>query len=215
MIIYAKIEPFFIALEDFFIKQSIYMYLFFDTETTGLPKRWQASISELDNWPRMVQIAWLIFDKSGNQLESQDYIIRPDGFLIPKEAENVHKISTEVALQKGIKLETALHQFAEAIEKVEIIVAHNINFDEKIVGAEFLRKNIPHQFFQRVQICTMLASTDYCGILKNQKLKWPRLSELHIKLFGVDFEEAHDALVDVKACAKCFFELQKRKIINV
>ncbi len=191
------------------------MYLFFDTETTGLPLDWKAPISKLENWPRLVQIAWLVFDKSGNQLDSRNYIIRPDGFVIPKEAQAVHKISTERALEEGIPLATALTEFAEAIAQNQILVAHNMNFDEKIVGAEFLRAEIPNEFFQKIQICTMLVSTDYCGIYKNGKIKWPRLSELHIKLFGIDFEEAHDAFVDVKACAKCFFELRKRKVITV
>lgn len=190
------------------------MYLFFDTETTGLPLNWRAPISKLDNWPRMVQIAWLAFDKAGNELDSRNYIIKPDGFTIPKEAEAVHKISTQRALKEGIALEVALKEFADAIDKNEILVAHNMNFDEKIVGAEFLRAEVPNNFFKKTQICTMLASTDYCNIYKRGKIKWPRLSELHIKLFGVDFEEAHDAFVDVNACAKCFFELRKKGIIK-
>ncbi len=190
------------------------MYLFFDTETTGLPLKWKAPLSDLDNWPRLVQIAWLVYDKSGNQLDSRNYIIKPEGFTIPKEAEAVHKISTEKAIAEGEPLRKVLTKFAEAIDQNQILVAHNMNFDEKIVGAEFLRTQTPNNFFKKAQICTMLTSTDYCGIYKRGKIKWPRLSELHIKLFGVDFEEAHDAFVDVKACAKCFFELQKRGVIK-
>ena len=44
------------------------MYLFFDTETTGLPKNWKAPITDLENWPRLVQLAWLVYDNIGNKI---------------------------------------------------------------------------------------------------------------------------------------------------
>ena len=47
------------------------MYLFFDTETTGLPKRWNAPVTDLENWPRLVQLAWIMYDDRGNMLESR------------------------------------------------------------------------------------------------------------------------------------------------
>ena len=66
------------------------MYLIFDTETTGLPKRWDAPITDTDNWPRCIQIAWQLHDGMGNLIEHQDYIITPDGFNIPYDAEKIH-----------------------------------------------------------------------------------------------------------------------------
>ena len=84
------------------------MYLFFDTETTGLPKKWQAPVSDLDNWPRIVQLAWILSDDKGKQLAGQNYIIKPEGFLIPEESSRVHGISTEKAMNEGIALEKAL-----------------------------------------------------------------------------------------------------------
>ena len=77
------------------------MYLTFDTETTGLPKNYSAPISETDNWPRMVQIAWQINDKSGNLISSESHIIKPRDFTIPFNAEKIHGISTEKAIEKG------------------------------------------------------------------------------------------------------------------
>ena len=53
------------------------MYLFFDTETTGLPKRWNAPVTDLENWPRLVQLAWIMYDDRGNMLESRDVIVKP------------------------------------------------------------------------------------------------------------------------------------------
>ena len=69
------------------------MYLIFDTETTGLPKKDQAPISDVDNWPRVVQIAWQFHDESGKLLENHNLLIKPDGFEIPYSAEKVHGIS--------------------------------------------------------------------------------------------------------------------------
>ena len=81
------------------------MYLIFDTETTGLPKNWNAPITDSDNWPRAIQIAWQLHDSMGKVLEHQDYLIKPDGFDIPYDAERIHGISTELAQRDGIALQ--------------------------------------------------------------------------------------------------------------
>jgi len=189
------------------------MYLFFDTETTGLPKSWKAPVSDLDNWPRMVQIAWLEYDSSGKQMASVNYIIKPDGYTIPADAAKIHGISTERALAEGVPLTQALCDFSDAMNRAECLVAHNMNFDDKIAGAEFLRTNIANKLFDIKKICTMTSSVDFCKIDGRYGYKWPKLSELHIKLFDVDFEEAHDAAVDVTACANCFFKLKELGVI--
>ncbi|MCK5474948.1 MAG: 3'-5' exonuclease [Candidatus Pacebacteria bacterium] len=189
------------------------MYLFFDTETTGLPKKWDAPVSDLENWPRLVQIAWLYFDENGNEISNKSEIIKPEGFTIPEEASNVHGISTKSAMEKGIDLKEVLKEFSNIMGKTKFLIAHNMSFDEKIIDAEFIRKGIGKSLFSPEKICTKEASTQYCEIPGNYGYKWPSLSELHIKLFGSDFDDAHDALVDVKACAKCFFELKKRGVI--
>lgn len=193
------------------------MYLFFDTETTGLPKNWSAPITDFDNWPRLVQLAWLICDNAGNKLSGENYIIKPEGFLIPTEAANVHGISTEKALKEGKNLQNALNDFSNSINNSNVLVAHNINFDIKIIGAEFLRKDINSNLKNIPKFCTMQTTTNYCKIPHANNngggYKWPKLIELHTKLFAEDFSNAHDALADVKACARCFFELKKKNII--
>ena len=189
------------------------MFLFFDTETTGLPQYYNAPVENLDNWPRLVQIAWAVYDEDGSKLEDSEHIIKPEGFVIPEASSAIHGITTEVAQKDGKELGPVLKKFADAINESKAAVAHNMSFDEKIVGAEFLRKSIDHKLFDTLRICTKLASTDYCKLPGQYGYKWPKLSELHIKLFGEDFEDAHDALVDVEACARCFFELAKRGVI--
>ena len=189
------------------------MYLLFDTETTGLPKNYKAPVTDTDNWPRMVQIAWLSFDNDGNKIDSKDYIIKPIGYTIPTEASNLHGITTERAMAEGEGLDKVLSIFSEVIAKTDYLVAHNISFDEKIVGAEFVRKNFKTKWFSKKQICTMQASTNYCELPGKYGYKWPNLSELHIKLFGVDFELAHNAAADIDATAKCFWKLKELGVI--
>ena len=183
-------------------------YLIFDTETTGLPKNWKAPVTDLNNWPRLVQIAWLQCDNSGKILSTSDYIIKPGGFIIPEYAVKIHGISNEMAKNEGVALNTT------AISRSSFLIAHNMAFDEKVVGAEFLREKIDSRLFTIPKICTMERSTDHCKIPGSYGYKWPSLSELYFKLFDKDFEEAHDAVVDVKACAECFFRLKKEGILK-
>lgn len=189
------------------------MYLFFDTETTGLPKNWKAPVTDLNNWPRMVQIAWILSDTKGNRIESDNFIIKPENYVIPSDASKVHGITTERALKEGKNLEEVLMIFNKLVGQADFIVGHNISFDEKILGAELLRKGIRSEFEKKRKLCTMHASTDYCRLPGPYGYKWPKLSELHIKLFGKDFDEAHDASVDINATENCFWEMRKMGLI--
>ena len=83
------------------------MYLIFDTETTGLPKKWNAPISDSENWPRCVQLAWQLHDKNGKLISHQSSIIKPDGFDIPFESEKVHDMNAN-DLSSAVKLPAEL-----------------------------------------------------------------------------------------------------------
>jgi DNA polymerase-3 subunit epsilon len=191
-------------------------FLFFDTETTGLPKNWKAPVEDLKNWPRMIQLAWLLYDEEGNEVIRSNDIIKPENFRIPKAASAIHGISTEKAMEEGIPLEEALRKFIYAFDSTDYLVAHNIEFDDKIVGAELLRKRIESDFFKQKRICTMKSSIRFCALPgKYSKYKNPSLTQLYTKLFGQGFDDAHDALADVVACAEAFFELQKKGVIRV
>lgn len=185
------------------------MKLFFDTETTGLPKNYKAPASDLPNWPRVIQIAWLIADDAGNEIKGAEYIIKPDGFSIPQEASRIHGITTERALKEGVSLKPVLDEIAIDIAHAAVLLAHNIQFDEKVLGAEFLRTGATNHLDGKKRSCTMQASTAYCQIPGPYGNKWPKLQELHEKLFHKGFDDAHNALADVRACAKCYFELKR------
>ncbi|MDD5569305.1 MAG: 3'-5' exonuclease [Candidatus Pacebacteria bacterium] len=189
------------------------MYLFFDTETTGLPRNWNAQLEELDNWPRMVQLAWVLCDQNGNKISEKNRIIKPEGFVIPREAAKLHGITTARARKEGIFLEDALIEFKDTIGQADYLVAHNISFDEKIVGAEFLRKDMANALEPKNKICTMEKSTNFCAIESSRGYKWPKLSELYFQLFGLSFEDAHDAAADINATTECFWELKRLGVI--
>lgn len=191
------------------------MYLFFDTETTGLPRSWKAPVTDLDNWPRLVQLAFLLSDPSGNRLAGGDFIIKPAGFTIPAEAARIHGITTERAEKEGRDLRAVLDDFQAAVARTEYLVAHNLSFDEKIVGAEFLRNKMPDTLQAKVKICTMQTGTDLCAIPGPYGNKWPKLAELHYKLFKEGFAEAHNAAADLAATVKCFWELKRLGRIKI
>lgn len=189
-------------------------YLFFDTETTGVPRNYKAPVSDSNNWPRLVQLGWIVTDSEGNEMKSCNYIIRPDGFTIPVDAANLHGITTERALAEGVSLLQVLEEFANDMKGVQNIVGHNIEFDKNIVAAELYRNSMPYSFSQWKSYCTMHSSTTFCAISGPYGLKWPRLAELYKKLFGCMFDGAHDAFADITATKKCFWEMKRRGIIH-
>ena len=168
------------------------MFLFFDTETTGLPRNYNAPVSDIDNWPRVVQIAWTVTDETGTELRFQSFIIRPDGFEISPAASRIHGISTDTALREGVEIKSVLATLATDLSKAKTLVAHNIAFDERVVGAEFHRIGLKKSPLKgKTQICTMRSSTDYCQISGGPYgYKWPTLEQLHKKLFDAKLEAA-------------------------
>ncbi|MFO7869544.1 MAG: DNA polymerase III subunit alpha [Bacteroidales bacterium] len=192
------------------------MFLIFDTETTGLPKNYNAPHSDLDNWPRMVQLAWQIHDETGKFICAKNYIVKPDNYEIPFQSTQTHGITTEKAREKGFELSIVLDEFAKDLHKVSHVVAHNFSFDLAIVSAEHIRTNTENILKDKIAIDTKDESTDFCqlpGGFKG-KYKWPKLNELHEILFHEDFDEAHNASADVNATARCFLELLRRDIIS-
>ncbi|HZH68078.1 MAG TPA: 3'-5' exonuclease [Chitinophagales bacterium] len=190
------------------------MYFFFDTETTGLPKNWKAPVTDVNNWPRMIQVGYIIYDQTGQPLNTKEYIIRPDGFIIPEEASNIHGVTTERAMDEGLPLYGVLEELHAEITKSSMLVAHNISYDENILGAEFLRENFNNIIPAKKRFCTMKSSVDYCALPGRYGYKWPNLQELHTKLFNQRFEGAHNALADIKATADCFWRMKELNIIQ-
>ena len=172
------------------------MFLIFDTETTGLPKNWNAPITDSDNWPRCIQLAWQLHDANGALVEHKDFIIKPDGFDIPYESEQIHGISTALAHDQGVPLDTALDNFLAALAKAQYVVGHNVGFDVNVMGAELHRTKRDTSLTELTVLdtCTEHTAT-LCQLPggRGGKFKLPTLNELYRHVFGEHFKEAHNA----------------------
>jgi DNA polymerase III epsilon subunit-like protein len=193
------------------------LYLFFDLETNGLAKSLNAPFEKIDNWARVVQIAWAIYDREGKKIKSASFIAFPKDFNITDASSAVHGITIEKAEKEGILLDKILPRFNDDLTGISLIVAHNIDFDLPTLNAEFLRNRINTDLRQKTRFCTMKSPevVSFCKIPNpfGSSYKWPSLSELHKILFDTTFDGVHNASADVDACARCFFELKKRGII--
>ncbi len=192
------------------------MYLIFDTETTGLPRDYKAPLTDFDNWPRVVQISWQLLNADGSLDRYGDYIIRPDGFDIPFNAAAIHGITTEKAQRLGVPLHEALEVFLGDMSFCEVLVGHNIEFDINILGCELLRLGIESKLTKMPTIDTTHAGTDYCKLPggRGGGYKYPKLDELHQALFKKGFGEAHNAIADVEATARCFVRMCELGLIE-
>jgi len=191
------------------------MLLFIDTETTGLPK---PAGTDFERWPRIVQLAWAVYDNDGSRDMVNSHIIYPTDFVIPHDAASIHGITTDRAKKEGTSLFKILPQLNRDIDQSSIIIAHNADFDLPVVNTEFMRCKIETSLLKKQKFCTMKTPkiVNWCKIPSpsGDRYKWPTLNQLHLVLFGTGFSGSHTAGADVKACAKCYFELKKRGIID-
>ena len=193
------------------------MFIVFDTETTGLPKNWNAPVSDSDNWPRCIQLAWQLHDDNGKLINNKSFLIKPVDYDIPYESEKVHGISTDLAKQDGVDLSDVIDKFLFDLDKAKYLVGHNVKFDINIIAAELYRLGIVSKFSDLKVIDTCTETTaNLCKIKGGRagKFKYPTLIELYDFLFNDSFDQAHNASADVEATARSFFELIRSNILS-
>jgi DNA polymerase-3 subunit epsilon len=187
----------------------------FDTETTGKPKDYDEPVTQVHNWPRVVQLG-MALQVPDQPLQTFKALIKPpngNAFPIPMEATRIHGITDEMCMDTGMTISDALDQFEFWLGAADVLVAHNLDFDRPVLGCEFVRlKRKPMQKPELVRVCTQKSTSAFVGIPKGwndpfDPYKWPKLQELHHKLFGCHFEGDHDALADVMATLKCYNRL--------
>lgn len=194
-------------------KMSETQILFFDTEATGLPDDYDEPTTNTANWPRLVQLSWIVTNEKGEKLKEQDFIVYPDGYTISKSAIDLHGITLEKAYEKGTPLKEVISSFINDYKQAKYVVGHNVAFDKKIIGAELVRMGGEDIMEEKQSFCTMLLSTNYCRIPGYYGHKYPKLQELHNKLFGIGFDDAHNSMADVRATVKCFWEMNRIGLI--
>jgi DNA polymerase III subunit epsilon len=185
-------------------------FLLVDCETTGLPRSRYFSPETIDDWPRLVQIAWGRSGSRGKLAEARCHIIRPEGFRIPADATMIHGITHAHARRVGRDLGEVLDEFREeVIRPGTVLVAHNLDYDWGVLASEFVRLGKPLSVLEIPGICTMKSTTEVCCLPRPGGFgyKWPTLDELHARLFGRSYEGIHDASRDLEACARCFSKL--------
>ena len=192
--------------------------IIFDTETTGLPKKWKARIDDKDNWPYIVQFSWILYNVEKNIIIScNDYIVQlPDGMEVPVESTNIHGITTETMREKGIECSKVIEYFSKDLSKAQMLIAHNLKFDKTMVRVESYRNRINNIFKDKmfIEYCTMLYGKDLCQLKRYNKyskryeVKYPKLVELHEHLFHETPENLHNSLIDVIVCFRCFYKMQ-------
>lgn len=187
------------------------MLLFFDTETTGIKGK-----------PWLVQLAAILTEKDGTLRGSCNLIVKPEGYTIPEEAANIHGITTEIAERSGVPLSVAIAVFnnfaIRLITPDSQVIAHNKNFDLRIIKYCYERGGWPSRIEGVRTFCTMDAMTRYCKLPPTEAMvrknvpgyKSPRLSEAYLHAFDKPLENAHDALYDVQACKDLYFWILKQ-----
>lgn len=194
--------------------------LVFDTETTGLPLDYTAPLTDSSKWPYIIQLGFIVFDTETKEiLEYSDSIIKLDPSVeITPASMAIHKITPLRSQEEGIDIRDALLYFTDAVKDVDVVVAHNMNFDKRIVLVEIHRNNLRNCFWQTgfpvIEFCTMKSSVELCKIRAINKLtgdlynKWPTLSELHLYLFGEKPKGTHNAIADVMICLRCYVKME-------
>ena len=196
--------------------------LFFDTETSGFLKKALAADDPDQSWT--VQIG-AILATSKKELGKMNTLIQANGREINYHAEKIHGISVDKADEEGVTEVDAAEEFGLLLRQADLIVCHNFDFDWAFVY-QLLERTIDDvsdearsAFYLDVpHFCTMKDKAVKQFVqAKNVKgnLKWPKLIELHEKLFNKGFDGAHDAFADITATKDCFFALVDRGIIKI
>lgn len=189
--------------------------VYFDCETTGLPPKDAKWETDYEQFPRICQLSWIYAGREEN------HIIRPDGWVIPQEATDVHGITNEYAQEHGEPLDDVMGKFIADCHAAKLICGHNVHFDVSTVKSELMRKASYDQFaddalYKGKRIDTMRPSMKFVDArFSNGRLKFPRLEELYAKCFPGESFPAHDAIEDVRAVVRCLPVLVDKGIIEL
>jgi DNA polymerase III epsilon subunit-like protein len=206
--------------------------LVFDTETTGLPKSKIMNPDTLNLWPHTVQFSYVIYDTNLNDIiVSSDKIVKlKDGITMPEDSIKIHGITNEISQKNGINIESIINEFFSHLRNVDLLVGHNVSFDINMIKVELLRLIYEAKFISENEVkeckynlhfltnyknicCTLQESIDLCNIKAIDKFgkeytKFPKLLELHQKLFESTPNNLHNSFNDILVTLRCFMKLK-------
>lgn len=184
------------------------MFLLFDISTNGKPKNWKAHYTDTFSWPKLLHIAWLLYDKTGNLTEEAEFLINPMAMELDPDALKRAGLKEEQLEADSVDIKKVLSEFCTVVDKAMYIFAFNLQYSENVMLAELYRNNMDHKFMQAERFCLMRESTYFCKIMgRDGRYKWPSLTELHAKLFNVGYEGVGNAQKDIMAISRCFNRL--------
>jgi hypothetical protein len=186
------------------------MYLIFDCSSISKPLSYKAPFSEVSAWPRLIHLSWILIGKDYKPIEDFDCIVKPDGFVVDDTVLKHARIDAEDIERKGAEISDILDKFNASVEKATYVFAHNLNFNENTLAAEYLRnvKNI--EMFKKERFCLMHEGTYFCKMpARGGGYKWPTLNELHATCFQQGYTPSNNARADVIAATRCFIKLMK------
>jgi DNA polymerase-3 subunit alpha len=188
--------------------------LFLNVLANGVPLNREADYTAQKNWPRVIALSYAFYSTSGEELFFQYQLIRPDGFAISAHTASQSGISHARALKEGFPIKEVLQQFDREVKerRPQLVVAHNLDrFHRPVLYAEFFWSNLFRPFVAIPKWCSMVGTTDFCGLIGVDGLpKWPSLTELHHILFGTKLSGRGNPGHEVRTCAACYFELERR-----
>lgn len=186
------------------------LIMVYDTETSGLwdfKADWNAP-----HQPNLVQLGIKVYTldrkvvfETGINVDTTSF---PSWNGIHPEAEKTHGINEALLKQWGDSPTFAAKVLMKWAERSKLFVAHNEQFDYKIIQCFLHRAGFNPDFYSGAQkYCTMMTSTNLCKIPSpsGRGYKWPKLPEAYQHFFGKTFDNAHNALADVNPCADIFW----------
>ena len=196
-------------------------FLIIDIETTGLPRDKKAPVDDFDNWPRIVQVAWILTDEKGKEINSDANYIKQHS-RVPASAVKIHGITNEICDTQGLGINEVFEKLMLDLKNAKYVVAHNIDFDIPILECEFLRAGYKRQFTRKRKICTMKKGTAFCELPRSYGYgyKYPTLMELFKELYypyasSISSTQEHNSIFDVLVTCKCFFDMIDKEIITL
>lgn len=188
--------------------------LLFDTETSGMID-WKAPLND-PRQPDIIQLAAILCTED-EVLHELNTLVNPGdinpNWAMDAGAQAVHGFSRERVEAEGRMSRDVLAEFEGLMQRADVLVCHNTAFDTKLLSIAYNRAEDTTNSLRVMNgkaYCTMKKSTNLCKLPGPYGYKWPRLTELHNFLFQEEFDNAHDALNDVRATAKCYYELRRR-----